>query len=92
MDVATEVRRVTRPSGAILWYDVRLPNPFNPNTTAMTRSRIRDLFPDFRCELQSATLLPPLARRLGPLTHLLYPPLAAMPFLRSHYLGLLRDA
>ena len=90
--IAAEVRRVLAPGGAVLWYDVRMPNPGNPNTVAMTRARIRRLFPGLRDELRSATLLPPLARRLGPLTFLLYRPLAATPFLRSHYLGLLRDA
>lgn len=91
-EVAREIRRVLAPRGAVLWYDVRLPNPWNPNTIEMSRTRIRRLFPGLRDELRSATLLPPLARRLGPLTNLLYGPLAALPFLRSHYLGLLRDA
>jgi len=36
------------------------------------------------------TLLPPLARRLGPATPLAYPVLAALPPLRSHLIGLLR--
>lgn len=90
--VAAQVRRVLAPGGAILWYDVRVPNPGNPNTMAMTRWRIRRLFPGLRDELRSATLLPPIARRLGPLTGIMYPPLAAVPILRSHYLGLLRDA
>ncbi len=90
--VAAQIRRVLAPGGAVLWYDVRVPNRGNPNTLAMTRARVRSLFPDLRDELRSATLLPPLARRLGPLTRTLYRPLAAVPFLRSHYLGLLRDA
>ncbi len=90
--VAAEARRVLAPGGAVLWYDVRMPNPGNPNTIAMTRVRIRKLFPDLRDELRPATLLPPLARRLGPLTGALYRPLAAVPFLCSHYLGVLRRA
>lgn len=89
---AGEIRRVLAPGGAVLWYDVRMPNPGNPNTIEMSRARIRRLFPGLRDELRSATLLPPLARRLGPLTDLLYRPLAAIPLLRSHYLGVLRDA
>lgn len=90
--VAAQIRRVLARGGAVLWYDVRVPNLGNPNTLAMTRARIRSLFPGLRHELRSATLLPPLARRLGPLTGILYRPLAAVPLLRSHYLGLLRDA
>lgn len=90
--VAKDIRRVLAPGGAILWYDVRMPNPGNPNTIAMTRARIHQRFPDLRDELRAATLFPPLARRLGPLTGALYRPLAAIPFLRSHYLGVLRHA
>ena len=90
--VAEEIQRVLAPHGVVGWYDVRLPNPANSQTIAMTRGRIRRLFPDLRCDLQSLTLLPPLARRLGPLTDAAYRPLAALPFLRSHYLGMLRRA
>jgi hypothetical protein len=35
-------------------------------------------------------VLPPLVRRLGPLTAALYPALALAPPLRSHLMGLLR--
>lgn len=90
--IAAEIRRVLAPGGCVLWYDVRMPNPGNPNTLAMTRARIRRRFPDLRDELRSATLFPPLARRLGPLAGALYRPLAAVPFFRSHYLGVLRHA
>jgi hypothetical protein len=37
---------------------------------------------------RSLTLLPPLARRLGPVAPKLYPPLHAVPVLRSHYLAI----
>ncbi|WP_169516616.1 class I SAM-dependent methyltransferase [Kaistia adipata] len=89
--VATEMTRVLATDGGmIIWYDMRYPNPSNPNLRAMTRSRIRHLFPTLDAELAPLTLLPPVAERLGPLTDALYPPLAAIPVLRSHYFGLLR--
>jgi SAM-dependent methyltransferase len=89
-NVAHEISRVLAPGGAVVWYDMRYPNPWNPDLKAMTRRRTRHLFPAFSCELETISLLPQLARRLGPLTDRAYPMLAAIPPLRSHLLGLLR--
>lgn len=89
-NVASSIRRVLAPHGAVVWYDMRYPNPWNPNLKAMTRARIRELFPSFTLELETISLLPPLARRLGAFTATAYPLLASMPVLRTHYLGLLR--
>jgi ubiquinone/menaquinone biosynthesis C-methylase UbiE len=88
--VATELVRVLATRGVIIWYDMRYPNPLNPHLRAMTMSRIRGLFPTLKTELNALTLLPPVAERLGPLTDALYPRLASIPALRSHYFGLLR--
>ena len=88
-NVAAEIARVLSPKGALLWYDVRYDSASNPNVKAVPAARIRELFPSLNAELHSVTLLPPLARRLGPLTGA-YAALAAMPPLRSHLIGLLR--
>ena len=88
-NVAHEVSRVLRPGGAVLWYDFRYNNPRNPNVRGMTKRHIETLFPDFHMRLRTITVLPLLARRLGRLTSVLYPVLAAIPPLRTHYLGLL---
>jgi SAM-dependent methyltransferase len=87
--VAAEITRVLTPGGAVLWYDFRINNPVNRHVRGISRRDIRKLFPGFRVVLDTVSLLPPLARRLGVFTNLLYRPLAALPFLRSHYLGLL---
>jgi hypothetical protein len=91
-NIAGEIARVLRPSAAILWYDFRFNNPFNHHVRGMTRKSISQLFPEFHFQLKPITLLPPLARRMGPMTHFFYPPLARLPFLRTHYLGLLTKA
>ena len=88
-NVAFEVKRVVQPSGAVVWYDFRYNNPRNPNVRGMTRRHIRNLFPDFQMYLRTITLLPLVARHLGRLTQVVYPVLAAMPPVRTHYLGLL---
>ena len=89
-NVAAEVERVLAPGGALLWYDVRYDSVSNRNVRAVTAARVRELFPSLRGELETTTLLPPLARRLGALTGGAYPLLSALPPLRSHLIGLLR--
>jgi SAM-dependent methyltransferase len=88
-NIASEMLRVLKKSGAILWYDLRYPSPRNPSVRAMTRKRISRLFPGTDIQLKSISLLPPLADGLGPTAAITYPLLGSIPFLRSHYLGLL---
>jgi len=88
-NLSRETNRVLRSGGAVVWYDFRMNNPMNPHVRGISRNDIRQLFPEFDARLVSITLMPPLARRCGSLTDLLYPCFAALPFLRSHYLGLL---
>jgi SAM-dependent methyltransferase len=88
-NVAAETARVLRSGGAVLWYDFRINNPLNRNVRGMTRSAIQGFFPGFQSDLRSVTLLPPLARRLGGRVERWYPTLLCLPFLRTHYLGLL---
>lgn len=87
--IAQEATRVLRPGGQVLWYDFRYPNPRNPHVRGLPQARLHALFPTLRPRLSSVTLLPPLARRLGQATPLVYPLLASLPLLRTHYLALL---
>jgi hypothetical protein len=80
---------VLKTGGAVLWYDFFLPNPYNKATRPVGAGALRRYFPGFRHVLGTLTLLPPLARRLGPLTSVLYPVLGKVPALRSHHFGLL---
>ena len=88
--VALEITRVLSLSGTLVWYDLRRSNPANRAVHAMTRRRIAELFPAWKAELRAVTLIPPLARRLGPLTGIAYPLLHSVGFLRSHLVGILR--
>lgn len=87
--MASEAQRVLKPGGAVAWYDFRYHNLFNTHTQPMTYEKIQTLFFDFAFHLRTVTLLPPLARRLGRLTPLLYSALCTLPFLRTHHVGLL---
>jgi ubiquinone/menaquinone biosynthesis C-methylase UbiE len=87
--ISAEIDRVLKPQGRVLWYDFRVSPPWNPRTISMTRPKIAMLFPRYSQALHSISLLPPLARRLGAMTSALYGPLARVPFLRTHLIGLL---
>ena len=87
--ISDSITRVLRPGGSVLLYDFRYRNPSNKHVHGVGRAEIAALFPGFVANLELVTLLPPLARRLGPLTPALYPVLAAIPRLRTHHVGLL---
>ena len=89
--VAGEVARVVRPGGWIIWYDLRIDNPGNPAVHGLSADAVRRLFPGWFADLRSTTLLPPIARRLRLATSVLYPILAALPVMRSHLVGRLRN-
>ncbi len=85
-NVASEALRVLKAEGLILLYDFRYNNWWNPDNRRVSKKEIQTLFPDCEYDFQTITLLPPLARRLGSLTPILYPLLVKIPFLRTHYL------
>ena len=82
--VADEVTRVLRPGGAMLWYDMRMPNPMNSATRAIRRAELRRLFPTLTGEVRSLTVVPFVARRLGGFGQRAYALLRRVPLLRSH--------
>ena len=88
--VASEIRRLLRPDGSLMWLDIRYSNPANSAVHGVTRRRLKQLFPGWRVDVRSAGLLPPLARRLGRSTPVTYPILQAIPPLRSHLVGRLQ--
>jgi ubiquinone/menaquinone biosynthesis C-methylase UbiE len=88
--VARNIERVLTSRGVVVWYDMRYPNPWNASIRAMTKARIRELFPSFELQLESNTLLPPVAYRLGRVTDRTYPLLTSIPIQRTHYIGLLQ--
>ena len=87
--MADEIGRVLRPGGALLWYDLRWPNPWNRHTRAWRRRAVDDLFSGFTVVVEPITVLPPLARRLGSATERVYPRLGRVRALTSHYLGVI---
>jgi SAM-dependent methyltransferase len=87
---AGEMARVLAPGGWLIWYDLRYDNPSNPAVHGISASRLSELFPGWRQEVRSLTVAPPIARRLGRLTPIVYPVLHAIPPVRSHLVGRLQ--
>ena len=87
--VAENMWRMLAPGGGILWYDFTVNNPSNPDVTGIKPAEIRRLFPAATYRFRRVTLAPPLARRLGGATPMLYTLLNSLPLLRTHVVGLL---
>lgn len=88
--VAAEMRRVLKPGGVILWYDYHVNNPSNSDVRGVGRQEILRLFPSCAIDLQRVTLAPPLARAVAPYSRIACELLTLAPFLRTHYLGVIR--
>ena len=87
--VASEMLRVVKNDGLILWYDFHVNNPWNPDVRGVKRREISQLFPGCRIKLQRTTLVPPLVRLLAPYSWLACYVLGKMPWLCTHYMGLI---
>src|SRR5438270_11939698 len=82
--------RVLKPDGGILWFDFRFNNPRNAHVRGVRAAEIRSLFPGCEIELSSALLAPPLGRLVAGWSWTLAELLNGLPFLRTHYAGLIR--
>lgn len=87
--LASEIARVIKPGGGLLWYDFAVNNPRNPHVRGVDRRALGRLFPDLEGQIRSVTLAPPLARFIAPKSWALATLLGAVPLLRTHLLGVL---
>lgn len=84
--VLAECTRVLDRGGTLLIWEPRLPTPANRDRLTLSAALFRQALSGMSVTQRRLTLLPPLARRLGPLTPTLYPQLVRVPFLRTHRL------
>jgi len=87
--IAAEMLRVTRPGGAIIWYDFRYDNPRNPDVKGIGKAEVRELFKGCDADFVSVILAPPLIRafiRIPAVCRIL----RAVPFLRSHLIAFIK--
>jgi ubiquinone/menaquinone biosynthesis C-methylase UbiE len=88
--VAAEMLRVVKHSGAILWYDFFVNNPANHDVRAVRKEEIDRLFPGCKVFTERVTLAPPLARRLARFSWSLCQALVGLRILNTHYVALIR--
>lgn len=88
-EVASEMLRVCKPDGLIVWYDFRM-NPFNRSTKGIGKAEIRKLFPGCDFRFYGATLAPPIARLLAPFSYTLASAAEAIHLLNSHFMVAIR--
>ena len=87
--LAGEMLRVLRSDGLILWYDFHMNNPSNADVRGVKRREIQALFPGCSIALRRVTLAPPLMRLLAPYSWLACYVLEKIPFLCTHYIGVI---
>ena len=87
--VAGEIYRVLSVGGVLIWYDLAINNPNNPNVRAVNVKELRSLFPGLDISTRRVTLAPPVARFIAPKSFLMATILNSVPFLRTHLLGVL---
>jgi SAM-dependent methyltransferase len=88
--VASEMMRILKPGGSVLWYDLALNNPRNPNVRGIGLAETQHLFPGCEVLTRRVTLAPPLARLIVPASWIVASMLEKLPFLRTHNLHLIR--
>lgn len=87
---ATEMLRVLKQDGVILWYDFHINNPRNPDVRGIKKEEIFGLFPNCYIDLWRITLAPPLVRFLAPHSWLTCYLLNKARIFNTHYLGIIR--
>jgi len=85
--LATAMWRWLRPGGSVLWYDLAVDNPRNPDVRGVPRTALAELFPEGRIHARRVTLAPPIARRVCRLHPSLYTVFNTIPLLRTHLLA-----
>jgi len=89
--VADELKRVLKPTGAFHLFDMRWVTPGSTHVVPIPPSEVRRLFPWARCKAWRLLLAPPAARRIAPYFPFLSIALERlMPWLNTHRYYLLR--
>jgi SAM-dependent methyltransferase len=88
--IASEMLRVLKPGGYVVWYDFFVRNRFNPDVCGIGKREIQDLFPGCRMTLRRVTLAPPIARKLGQFSAVLCDLVLRSSLLCVYYLAFLQ--
>ncbi|HQF61055.1 MAG TPA: class I SAM-dependent methyltransferase [Anaerolineaceae bacterium] len=87
--MASDMLRVLKPDGLIVWYDFWL-NPTNLQTRGIQPKEIRRLFGGCDIHFHKITLAPPIARRIVPISWGIGLFLESLKIFNSHFLAIIR--
>jgi len=82
--VCRKALEMLKPDGWVLVYDFRVNNPNNKDVRAVRLNELREYFSGCDFISKRLTLLPPLARRIAPVSTLICSLLEFLPFLKTH--------
>jgi len=85
----SELDRVLKLNGSILFYDMKINNPFNRKTKKVTKNELATLFYGYKIKINSLTVWPHLARLLSIISIKFYPLLTKFKLLHTHYVAVL---
>jgi ubiquinone/menaquinone biosynthesis C-methylase UbiE len=88
--VASEMLRVLKEDGCIIWYDFFVRDPRNKDVRGVTKREINELFPGCRITLRRVSVAIPLIRLIAPYSWELCYLLEKIKVLNTHYLGFIR--
>lgn len=88
--VASEMIRVLRKSGIIVWYDMKISNPFDKNIKSIGKKEIIKMFPDCECVFYSVTLNPIISRILAKISVVFCSVIESLKIFNSHYFVIIR--
>jgi radical SAM superfamily enzyme YgiQ (UPF0313 family) len=84
--IASEMVRVLKQSGVIVWHDYKFNNPFNSDVRGIQRREIMGLFPNCRLDFRSTSLNPFIGRPVARFSWRLCNALEKLPILRTHWI------
>ncbi len=88
--IASEMLRVNKPNGIIIWNDFHVNNPKNPDVRGIKKKEIYELFSNCDIYFKRVSLAPPLTRTIAPLSWLVCYFLEKMKIFNTHYLAVVR--
>lgn len=88
--MASEMIRVAKVDGLILWYDFHMNNPRNGDVQGIKKREIGQLFPGCRLDFSRITLAPPLVRLLAPYSPIACSLLEKLKVFNTHYLAVIK--
>jgi ubiquinone/menaquinone biosynthesis C-methylase UbiE len=88
--IASEMIRVLKSNGVIIWHDYRFSNPLNRNAKGIDKDEIMSLFPNCSFSFKSVNLNPLIARPLARLSFRVCEILEKIRILRTHLLVVIR--